>query len=241
MKNSRFLVLIILTIVFPVYGQVVSDESSLVVVSSGWSKYRQKIENADKQTGIIPQPAMIAANKNFERTRRVNDTPGNPDPNTETIDGRSAAMEKNVQEARSPKTKYSDGFLYQVKLQNTSKKTIEILFWEYQFKERAKPDNVISHQYLCGISIKPNKEKDLSFFSTNSPGSLVSAESLADNPDSLFEGRVVINRIEYSDGTIWQRNDWNYAQMKPYIDRALATPWERETCRNLLNDQNSKK
>lgn len=233
MRNYLLLTLMILTFVFIGKGQVVTGESSVVVVSSKWSRYLQKTENPNKQKNVNPQPGMIAANKNFERTRRVNDTPGNTDPNTETIDGRSAAIEKNVQDARSPKVKYSDGFLYQVKLKNAGKATVEILFWEYQFKERANPDNTMSHQYLCGVNIKPNKEKDLSVFSTNGPGNLISVESLEDKSESLFDEKILINRVEYSDGTIWQRKEWNYREMKPSIDRALETPWERETCRNL--------
>ncbi len=214
-------------------GQILTENSSVEVLSSKWAKSRQKIEKPDNQATVPAQKAITTSNRNFERNRRVNDPVGAPDPNADTIDGRSAALEKNVQESRSRKSVSVDGFLYQIKIRNTSAKTIEILFWEYQFKERINPANAESHNYLCGVNIKPNKEKELSIFSTSSPGSLINAESLGDKSGSLFVEKILINRVEYSDGTIWQRKDWNYKDMKPSVDRALETPWEPETCRNL--------
>jgi hypothetical protein len=233
MRIFGFLPLLILLLSQIHYGQVTTGDSSVELVSSKWSKYRQKNKKSDNQKAISPQAAMTPANKSFERNRRVNDPVGAPDPNANTTDGRSAALEKIMQESRSTKSEFVDGFLYQVKFRNASARTIEVLFWEYQFKERANTANVESRQYLCGINIKPNKEKELNIFSTSSPSSLVSVDSLADKSGNLFEEKILINRVEYSDGKIWQRKDWNYKEMKPSIDRALSTPWEMETCRNL--------
>ena len=233
MRTFLLLSLLILLISQNHYGQVVSEDGSIVVLDSKWSKYRQRIENPDNQTPNPAQTAMTPANRNFERNRRINDPVGAPAPNEGTVEARSAALGKTVQESRSPKSKYVDGFMYQVKMRNESAKTIEILFWEYQFKERANPANAASRQFLCGVIIKPNKEKELSVFTTFSPSSLISVDSLDDKSESLFEEKILINRVEYSDGTIWQRKDWSYKDMKPSINRALETPWGNEMCRNL--------
>jgi hypothetical protein len=48
-----------------------------------------------------------------------------------------------------------------------------------------------------------------------------------------FAERVRINRVEYADGTIWQRKDWNYAEVRASIQRAVSTPWGAEMCRAL--------
>lgn len=231
MRNFLFMPIFLLLIAQSLSAQIISENSSVEVVSSKWTKSRQKIEKQDDQTAVRAQTLSGRTNRNFERTRRVNDPVGTPDPNAETIEGRSAAMDKNVQESRSRKTVTVDGFLYQVKLRNAGAKTIEILFWEYQFKERANPANIMTRQYLCGVNIKPEKEKELSIFSTSSPGNLISADS--NNSEILFDEKILINRVEYSDGTIWQRKDWNYSEMKPAINRALETPWGLEVCRNL--------
>ncbi len=60
------------------------------------------------------------------------------DPNADTIDGRSAALEKSVAESRAPKTKTMDGFAYRIKVQNVYTKEVEAVFWEYQFHRSGK-------------------------------------------------------------------------------------------------------
>jgi len=126
-----------------------------------------------------------------------------------------------------------DGYAYRVKVQNTSAKVVEVMFWEYQFKEKANPTNVARRQFLCGVNIKPDKEKELQAFSVNGPSDVISVSSLGNKAEELFEEQVVINRVEYADGTIWQRKDWNYAEVKLGIARAIGTPWGTEMCRGL--------
>jgi hypothetical protein len=176
---------------------------------------------------------MIPANRNFERNRRVNDPAGVRDPNLDTLDGRSAAIEKNVQESRVPSAKAVDGYEFRVKVRNAAAQPVEVIFWEYQFKERANPSNVTRRQFLCGVPIKPNKEKELLAFGVSGPSEVVSAASVGEKPAQAFEETVVVNRVEYADGSIWQRKGWNYVEMKPSIERAVATPWGAEMCRAL--------
>jgi hypothetical protein len=215
------------------HGAIVDEASSVVVIDSKWSKSRQKIAAPEIVT-TAPAQAMIPANKNFERNRRANGPAGVTDPNEETLDGRRAAMEKNVQEARAPKPKFVNGFTYNVKVRNAGKKIIEVMFWEYQFKEAANPANVVRRQFLCGVNIKPDKEKELLAFSLSGPSDVISVASLAKHqPENLFIEKVVINRVEYADGTIWQRQDWNFREMIPSIKNALATPWAAEMCRGI--------
>ncbi len=230
--RTFLLLLFLLMVVPPTQNGAVPDEGSSVVVRSfKWSKSRQTVEKRDTATSTAPAPAMISANRNFERNRRVNDPAGSRDPNAESLDGRRAALEKNVQESRSPQP--VDGFAYRVKVQNASTKVIEIMFWEYQFKESANPANVVRRQFLCGVNIKSDKEKELQAFSVSGPNDVISAESLAKKSGNLFEEKVVINRVEYADGSIWQRKDWNFAEVKASMARAIQTPWGAEMCRGL--------
>jgi hypothetical protein len=212
---------------------VVSDGgSSVVVLSSKWSKSRQTPEKLETPvTG--PAPAMIPANKVAERNRRVNDPAGVRDPNADTLDGRSAALEKSVQESRTPQPKAVDGFAYRVKIQNASTRVIEVLFWEYQFIDPSNPQTVARRQFLCGVNIKPDKEKELQAFSLSGPTDVLSVGSLANKSGNLFQEKIVINRVEYADGTIWQRRDWNFAEVRSNIARAIRTPWGTEMCRGL--------
>ena len=233
MRVFLFMSISLLLISQSLNGQIKTENSSVEVLSSKWLKSRQKIEKPDNQTTAPAQSALNPANRNFARNRRINDPVGAQDPSAETIEARSAALEKSVKESRSSKSKVIDGFLYQAEIRNASPQTIEVLFWEYQFKERANPTNVSSRQFLCGVNIKPRKEQELSVFSTSSPSSLISVDSLDNKSEKPFEEKILINRVEYADGTIWQRRDWSYADMKPSIARALETPWGLEQCRNL--------
>ena len=203
----------------------------VAVVGARWTKTRQRVEKPDTH-GTTPAAAMTPADKNFARNRRVNDPAGVRDPNADTIDARSAALDKAVRDSRS-QTVEVEGYLYNVKVQNPSQKAVEVVFWEYQFEETANPSNLTRRQFLCGVQIKGGKEKELQAFGGSGPAGVVSAESLANKSANPFAERVLINRVEYTDGTIWQRKDWNYAEVHDSIQRAVSTPWGAEMCRAL--------
>ena len=209
---------------------VISSEGTpVVVVSFKWFKDRQAVtQNAD---GTVPAAAMIPQNKNFERNRRANTSPGERDPNLDTIDGRSAALERAVQDSRAPKP--IDGFSYRAKIHNANTKVIEVIFWEYQYKQAGDSTTISRRQFLCGVSIKPDKEKELQAFSVLGLHDVVSVDTLAKNLAASGEEKVVINRVEYADGSIWQRKDWKFGEVRLSYTRAVATPWGGEMCRVL--------
>jgi hypothetical protein len=198
------------------------EPSPMSVTSYKWSRARQRV---DAVRAVIPQ------NKTFARNARINEPRGARDPNQDTLDGRSEALEKNVQEARAAKSEPRDGFAYRIKVKNTSTKKVEILFWEYKFNEAENPKILARRQFLCGVSIRPDKEKDLEAFSPSGPSDVVSVSALADK--TRFKENVVINRIEYSDGSIWQRKGWHLAEVKGSYDRVLREPWVPGQCKGL--------
>jgi len=224
---------LLLMFVSPSQNPAGSQEStSVAVLNFKWTRTRQTVEKPEA-TGTTPARAVIQANKNFERNVRINAPVGARDPNEDTVDGRAAAIEKNVQESRTPKSKPVDGFAYRVKVHNVGPKVIEILFWEYQFIDPLDPATMARRQFLCGVSIKPDKEKELQAFSLSGPSDVISVGSLANKSGNTFQEKVVINRVEYADGSIWQRKDWNFAEIRLTYQRALGTPWGSEMCRGL--------
>lgn len=217
-------------------GQVsttAQDGSSLVVIGFKWSKSRQITEPPDPGGNPPPASAVLPLNKNFDRNLRANRSPGARDPNADSTDGRAAALEQSVQDSRTSKAKAVDGFAYRVKVQNASTKIIEIVFFEYQLTDTSDSSNSARRQFLCGAKIKPGKEKELQAFSVFGPSIVASVTSLADKSSSVLQEKILINRVEYSDGSIWQRKDWKFGEVKLGIDRALATPWGSEMCRSL--------
>jgi len=232
MKTLLLLPLLLLWAAFPGQKPAGSgDASQVVVMNFKWSRTRQTIE-ANSQTPPVPAAGMIPADKNFERNRRINASVGEKDPHEDTIDARSAALERSVQKSRTdPKT--VEGYEYRTRIQNASKRVIEIVFWEYQFKETANPNVVSRRQFLCGVNVKPAKEKELVAFSASRPSDVISVGGLANKSGDVFQESVVINRVEYADGSIWQRKDWNFGEIRLSYKRAVSTPWGSEVCRGL--------
>jgi hypothetical protein len=232
MKNL-FLLLFVLPVVLP--GQNAANfvkDSSVVVISAKWSKSRLTSEQAQSNSADVgPAPVVTPAGRLYEK-RRVNASVNERSPDADTTDGRAAQLENIVQESRRSKPKTVDGYAYRIKVKNAGAKAIEILFWEYQFSEPSNPSSMVRRQFLCGININPDKEKEVLSFSLSGPSDVISVGSLAKSPTSLRED-VVINRVEYADGSIWQRKDWSFAEVKRSYARAIGTPWGAEMCRAL--------
>ncbi|MCA1815281.1 MAG: hypothetical protein LC746_02515 [Acidobacteria bacterium] len=212
----------------------IQDGAPVAVVAFEVSKDRQTpppVEPDDK----TPTREVIAINKNFQRNVRVNDPVGARDPNEDTIDGRSAAIEKNVQAARTPTKKPVDGFSYRVRLRNDAGAATEVVFWEYDSSDPSDAAAVASRrQFLCPVQLKQGKEKELQVFSSLSPTDVLDATNSPGKPAASLQEKVVVNRVEYSDGTIWQRAGWNFGEIRESYKRAVATPWTPgEQCRRL--------
>lgn len=232
--KTLFLLLLVPTIFLPNQRTTNSvPDSSVVVVTAKWSKSRLTTEQAQaNSTYVAPASASTQANRNYER-RKVNAPAGERNPNADTLDERGAQLDRIVQESRTPKAKALDGYAYRIKVQNAGAKVIEILFWEYQFSEPSNPSTMVRRQFLCGVNIKPAKEKEVLSFSLSGPSDVIGVGALADKAGSAFQEKVVINRVEYADGSIWQRPDWSFAEIKLSYARAIGTPWGTEMCRAL--------
>ena len=229
--KTLLLLSLLLSFIVAFQGLVVSsDVSPLTVANFKWSRARRNIEKPPVE-GNAPASAMIPQNRNFARNARVNDPQGVRDPNADTLDGRSAAIEKSVAEARAPKTQPLDGYAYRIKVQNSSTKVVEIVFWEYQFHDPANPDLVARRQFLCGVNIPAGKAKELEGFSLSGPSDVIDVKTL--NAGTAFKENVFINRVEYADGSIWQRKAWNLAEVKGSYERVLREQWVPGMCKGL--------
>jgi len=223
MRTLLLLPLCAILVVSAHHIQTPPDGSQITVLSFKWSKGRQTTDTAGPEKPM-PARATTQADKNFDRNSRINDPAGVRDPNADTADTRGAALEKSVRDAEKSQAKPVNAFTYQAKIHNASKQTVEIVFWEYQFIDAGVPDKVTRRQFLCGVNLKPDKDKDLQAFSLSGPTDSIGAASLATSA-SPFQENVVINRVEFADGKSWMRKDWNAGEIKAAYQRAMATPW----------------
>jgi hypothetical protein len=228
----KILLLLPLVFIFGVPQQTSPQETSPVqVVSFKWSHGRKTIEKGDTSVVNAPASAMIPQNKNFARNVRANDPAGVRDPNADTLDGRSAAMEKSVQDARAPESKKIDGYSYKIKVQNISSNAIEVLFWEYQAVDPNDANSLTRRQFFCGVNIRFGKGQDLEGFSLQGPINVISVAN-ANSANSPQE-KILINRVEFADGTIWQRKDWSLKDVRASYERALKEAWVPGMCKGL--------
>ena len=94
-------------------------------------------------------------------------------------------------------------YRYITEVKNRGNKIIRAVFWDYQSGDPTSGDTYSHREIRCGVKIKPNEKKTLEVFLTV-PLSRTVAASTGKGPTE----RVVINRLEFADGTFWQRAHW---------------------------------
>lgn len=95
-------------------------------------------------------------------------------------------------------------YVYRVKVQNTGTKTIQTIVWEYQFLD---PDTqkVMGHlQTTSRVKISPDKFGELEHKSSTRPTAVVNADQLNKKSSDQFKERIVIHRIDFTDGSVWR-------------------------------------
>lgn len=208
------------------------SQEPVPVLSSRWFR---TVRAAPKPNVTASGPAkpVNPDEKFFQRKAREQRTDNPRDPYEDSIEGRSAAMDKAVQESRAPQPDDVAGYTYVADVRNDSGMSVEVIYWEYRFTEIANPANVVRRQFLCGIKLKPGERKELSAFSLLGPSDALDLKSLAKATEKLFDEHVQVNSIELANGNILQRTDWKYSDVKAGVERATSTPWGKDVCRAL--------
>ncbi len=133
--------------------------------------------------------------------------------NRNSIENRSRDMlelEESVRrEAREAKP--VDMFKYRIELKNRGSRVIKWIFLDYQTAVSSDPDNPSHRQFACVVKVKPEETEKIDAYSLLPPTRLISA---TDAQAGLSE-KLVINRVEYHDGTIWQRPGWPAPESLP--------------------------
>ena len=227
--KTLLLLSLLLSLFIPFQSQT-NNGSPLTVTEFKWSRARRTIQ-APVVEGNAPARAMIPQNRNFARNQRINEPRGARDPNADTVDGRSAALEQTVAESRAPKPEPMDGFAYKIKVQNPGPKAVEAVFWEYRFLDPANPDLVARRQFLCVVNIGAGKGRELEGFSLSGPSDVVNVQTL--NSGTQLKEEVLINRIEFTDGSLMQRKSWKLEEVQASYERALREQWLPGMCKPL--------
>ena len=94
-------------------------------------------------------------------------------------------------------------FAYRVTLKNSGTKTITALVWDYLFFN-SDNEQVGQHSFQHRVKIRTGKSMEVVGQSNKPPSSVIDA-SKAKKGEAQLSEVVVIRRIEYEDGSYWQR------------------------------------
>lgn len=95
-------------------------------------------------------------------------------------------------------------FIYRASLKNSSTKPIEEIDWDYVFIDSATGQELGRHQFTSSKIIQPGKSKELTFMLSTPPTKRISVYALNKQERSGIADQVVVVRVKYSDGSVWQ-------------------------------------
>jgi hypothetical protein len=143
--------------------------------------------------------------------------------NRNSIENRSRDMLELEQDVmrEAQNSKPIDMFRYQVRLKNTGIKVVKVVIWDYQASYTDDFAEASHRLFRCSAKIKPNQSERFEVFTVLPPIRVINAAGT-----TRFKERIVINRIEYDDGSSWRRSTWH----EPDV---VATEGGRGNCKLL--------
>jgi hypothetical protein len=99
----------------------------------------------------------------------------------------------------------SVNYLYEARIKNAGEKTIKTIVWEYTLFDPETEVQVGRHQFIDTSRIRPGKSVTLVGYTASPPTSILQARKVRKESEYKYFERVVINLIEYDDGSVWQR------------------------------------
>jgi hypothetical protein len=114
-------------------------------------------------------------------------------------------MQNAESTASAPPNETTTYYLYEAKVVNTGAKKIRSLLWEYVLFDHETEREVGRHLFESKVGIGAGKSAGLTAWSTQPPAAIVNASKSHKESHGQFTERVDIRRVEYEDGTVWER------------------------------------
>lgn len=204
MKRSLVLLLIIVLPVVAIRAKP-QGNPDLLIVKFGWSKVEVVGPLSDDRPAT---PGTSNEPIDNPRTKRQSTMRNPMDPKIEsTIDTGARMRDLRTLEEQASQSA-SQGrlmtyYAYFLKVRNSSQKLIRTVYWEFQSTSSDDRDSLI-RPFICRVKIKSLEAKELKALTSLPPSRLISGK-----PGSGSKEQVLINRIDFDDGSIWTRVDWN--------------------------------
>ncbi|MCU1289045.1 MAG: hypothetical protein JWN60_1274 [Acidobacteria bacterium] len=104
-----------------------------------------------------------------------------------------------------PTLNAAKGYEYIVKIKNNGDKKIKSIQWSFDFIDPVSLEKIDTHQFRSEKELSAGKIRKLIEFSISPPTKIIDAalaEKAGENP---YKEVITIDRIEYSDGSVWIR------------------------------------
>jgi uncharacterized protein affecting Mg2+/Co2+ transport len=180
-----------------------ANPPDLVVVKSGWSKERLGWER-DPFSGPVENFDEMRVRARNEK--RIDDAKRGGSPEVDRIRRESKADSANLEQQRRRKSsppRY--GFMYKVTVKNAGTRIIKSLDWDHVFFDSDTKVETGRHQFTSDEKIAPGKQKEFTVFASLPPARTISVYDLNKQERATVGETIVIVRILYADGSVWQR------------------------------------
>ena len=176
------------------------DASGVLALKHSWTKQRRGWEK-DPFSGPIENMDEMRARARAEK--RIEDAKrGNPaEVDKLKREARADAAIVATQHRNKP-SRYV--FVYKVTVKNTGLKTIKAVDWDYVFLDGSTENEIDRQQFTSEESVDPGKTRVLTVVVDRPPTKTISVEALNKRERDTLGEKVVIMRIEYADGSVWQ-------------------------------------
>ena len=182
-------------------AQSTVDASGVEVTKCNWEKERIGWER-DPFSGPIENFDEVRARQRNER--RIEDAKRGNSAEIDKIKREAKADAANIAtQHKATPSRYV--FVYKATVKNSGSKAIKSIDWDYVFFERGTENEIGRQQFTSDEKIGPGHTKELVVTIRKPPTQTISLTDLNKNERGTLDGLVVIVRVDYADGTIWQR------------------------------------
>ncbi len=178
------------------------DPPDLQVLKSDWSKERIGWEQNPFNGAVESFEEMRVRSRN---ERRIDDAKKRGNSGEVNKLEREAQVDATIAAARRKKGPPRYAFLYKVVIKNTGPTAIKLVDWDYIFVDSMTQDEVGRHQFTSEEKISSGKSKELTVMASQPPARTISVYALDKNERKGLTGEVVVMRVEFTDGSVWQR------------------------------------
>ena len=182
----------------PIVAQ--DTDNPLVIIKFGWEK--ERISRIPSMAPLASQDELI------QQSRREQQLAAARNAQAKSTTAKLETQISNHQEAKAKAQQTElprDAYRYKVTLRNDGAKTIKSIDWDYYFVDPVTNQELARHQFTSDDTIKPGKSKEVSVLYLKPPVKIVDARSLRRKEKAFFVAQVIIARLQFSDGSVWQR------------------------------------